>query len=67
MNNNTNNNNNPYGHLLDKYLDGAHLEWRERQKREKEAKTRYGNLLDKAKPDHSTLELRNCNLLNATI
>lgn len=50
-------NNNPYGHLLDKYLDSKHVDWRTREQREKEAKEKYGNLLDKAKPDYSTLEL----------
>lgn len=44
-------NNNPYGHLLDKYLDSSHVDWRTREQREKEAKERYGGLLDKAKPD----------------
>lgn len=57
MNNNTNKNSDSYGNLLDKYLEPTHLEWSERQKREKEAKTRYNNLLDKAKPDYSMLEL----------
>lgn len=50
-------NNNPYGHLLDKYLDSNHVDWKTREQREKEAKERYGGLLDKAKPDYSTLEL----------
>ena len=57
MNNNANNNNNPYGHFLDKYLEPTHLEWKERQKREGEAKTRYGDLLDKVKPGISTFDL----------
>lgn len=60
---NTNNNNtneatkNPYGHLLDKYLDSNHVDWQTKQQREEEAKNRYGHLLDYAKPDNSTLEL----------
>ena len=34
---NNNKNNNPYGHLLDKYLDGAHFDYRtEEQKKEEE-------------------------------
>lgn len=50
---NNNKNNNPYGHLLDKYLDNVHLDYRtEKQKKEKE-RARYGNLLDNAKPDNS--------------
>lgn len=48
---------NPYGHLLDKYLDSNHVDWETRQQREKEAKRRYGHLLNYAKPDNSTLEL----------
>lgn len=57
MMNANNTNKNPYGHLLDKYLDEAHLDWQTKQQREKEAKEKYGNLLDYAKPDNSTLEL----------
>lgn len=57
MNNDTNTANNKYGHLLDKYLEPELLDWKIKQQREKEAKERYGNLLDKAKPDTSTLEL----------
>ena len=52
MNNNTNNNNNPYGHLLDKYLDGAHFDYRTDKQKEEEAKAKYGHLLDYAKPDY---------------
>ena len=48
---------NPYGHLLDKYLDSNHVDWETRQQREEEAKRRYGHLIDYAKPDNSTLEL----------
>lgn len=54
--NKKNNNNNPYGHLLDKYLDSNHVDWRTREQREKEAKEKYGNLLDKAKPDMKIYE-----------
>ena len=53
MNNKTNN---PYGHLLDKYLDPEHLNWEIKQKRKEEAKGRYGHLLNYAKPDTSILE-----------
>ena len=53
MNNNTNNNNNPYGHLLDKYLDGTHFDYRTDRQKEEEAKAKYGHLLDYAKPDDS--------------
>ena len=53
MNNNTNNNNNPYGHLLDKYLDGTHFDYRTDKQKEEEAKAKYGHLLDYAKPDDS--------------
>ena len=52
-----NTNNNPYGHLLDKYLDAEHLAWETKKQREKEAENKYGHLLDYAKPDNSTLEL----------
>ena len=48
---------NPYGHLLDKYLDSNHVDWKTRQEREEEAKRRYGHLIGFAKPDNSTLEL----------
>ena len=48
---------NPYGHLLDKYLDSNHVDWETRQGREEEAKRRYGHLIGFAKPDNSTLEL----------
>lgn len=57
MNNNRNTNNNPYGHLLDKYLEPERLDRETKRQREEEAQRRYGNLLDKAKPDYSTLEL----------
>ncbi len=53
MNNNTNKNSNPYGHLLDKYLDGTHFDYRTDKQKEEEAKERYGHLLDYAKPDNS--------------
>ncbi len=53
---NKNTANNKYGHLLDKYLEPGHLDWEAKQQREKEAKERYGKLLDKAKPDYSALE-----------
>ena len=51
-----NTNNNPYGHLLDKYLDAEHLAWETKKQREKEAENKYGHLLDYAKPDNSVLE-----------
>ena len=59
MNTNSTNkeNENPYGHLLDKYLDSNHVDWETRQEREEEAKRRYGHLIGFAKPDNSTLEL----------
>ena len=59
MNTNSTNkeNENPYGHLLDKYLDSNHVDWETRQDREEEAKRRYGHLIGFAKPDNSTLEL----------
>lgn len=46
-------NNNPYGHLLDRYLDSIRVDWVNREEREKEAKEKYGNLLEYAKPDLS--------------
>lgn len=60
MNNNTNNNKNPYGHLLDKYLDGTHFDYRTEKQKEEEARAKYGHLLDYAKPDNSALD----NMLN---
>lgn len=57
MMNTNKNNNNPYGHLLDKYMDSDHVDYETKQKREEESKNRYGHLLDYAKPDYSTLEL----------
>lgn len=48
--------NNPYGHLLDKYLDSNHVDYQTRQQRKREAENRYGHLLDYAKPDNSVLE-----------
>ena len=59
MNTNSTNkeNENLYGHLLDKYLDSNHVDWETRQEREEEAKRRYGHLIGFAKPDNSTLEL----------
>lgn len=45
--------NNRYGHLLDKYVDKDSMELEIRMRREEEAKTKYGNLLDNAKPDYT--------------
>ena len=56
MTNQNNTNNNPYGHLLDKYLDSDHVDFETKQQRKEEAKNRYGHLLDYAKPDYSALE-----------
>lgn len=53
----TTNNNNKYGHLLDKYMDDNSVDYKTKQEREEETKNKYGNLLDNAKPDYSTLEL----------
>ena len=53
----TNQNNNPYGHLLGKYMDSDHVHYNTRYQREEESKNKYGHLLDYAKPDYSTLEL----------
>lgn len=51
------NNNNKYGHLLDKYMDSNHVNYEIKQQREGENENKYGHLLDYAKPDYSTLEL----------
>lgn len=56
MNNNTNKNSNPYGHLLYEYLDGTYLDYRTDEQRAEEAKERYGHLLDDVKPDNSALD-----------
>ena len=50
------NNTNKYGDLLDKYMDNAHGDYRTKQEREEEARGRYGNLLDHAKPDNKIYE-----------
>ena len=42
---------NKYGHLLDKYLDGSSIHFEEKMRREEEPKTKYGDLLKYAKPD----------------
>ena len=55
--NKNNTNNNPYRHLLDKYLDINFLDWETKQQRKEEAENKYGHLLDYAKPDNSVLEL----------
>ena len=55
--NKNNINNNPYRHLLDKYLDTNFLDWETKQQRKEEAENKYGHLLDYAKPDNSVLEL----------
>ena len=55
--NKNNINNNPYRHLLDKYLDINFLDWETKQQRKEEAENKYGHLLDYAKPDNSVLEL----------
>ena len=38
---------NKYGHLLDKYLDNPHVDFKTEQERKIEAKKRYGDILDK--------------------
>ena len=53
---NNNKNNNPYGHLLDKYLDGAHFDYRTEEQKKEEERARYGNLLDNTKTDNSIWE-----------
>lgn len=56
MTSQNNTNNNHYGHLLDKYLDAEHLDWKTKQQRAEEAEKKYGHLLDYAKPNTSILE-----------
>ena len=51
------NNNNKYGHLLDKYMDSNYVNYEIKQRHEGESEDKYGHLLDYAKPDYSTLEL----------
>lgn len=50
------NNNNKYGHLLNKYMDDNNVDYRTKQERETEAKDKYGGLLDKAKPNNKILD-----------
>jgi len=47
---------NKYEHLLDKYVDDAHADYRTKQEREEEARSRYGHLLDYAKPNNKIYE-----------
>ena len=47
---------NKYEHLLDKYVDDAHADYRTKQEREEEARSKYGHLLDYAKPNHKIYE-----------
>lgn len=47
---------NKYEHLLDNYVDGAHADYHTRQEREEEARSRYGHLLDYAKPNNKIYE-----------
>ena len=47
---------NKYGHLLDKYVDGAHADYQTKQEREEEARSIYGHLLDYAKPNNKIYE-----------
>ena len=47
---------NKYEHLLDKYVDDAHADYHTRQEREEEARSRYGHLLDYAKPNNKIYE-----------
>ena len=42
---------NKYRHLLDKYVDSTHADYHTRQEREEEPRSRYGHLLDYAKPN----------------
>lgn len=53
--NKSNGTQNKYGHLLDKYMDDAHVNFSIKQGREKESKDKYGGLLDKAKLDDTIL------------
>lgn len=47
---------NKYRHLLDKYVDSTHADYHTRQEREEEARSRYGHLLDYAKPNNKIYE-----------
>lgn len=49
------NSNDKYGGLLNKYMDDRHVDYRTKAEREKESKYKYGDLLDKAKPDDTIL------------
>lgn len=50
-------NNNKYGHLLDKYMHDTHVDYKTKQEREEETRSKYGNLLENVKLDYSALEL----------
>mgnify|MGYP002510676700 CR=1 FL=1 len=52
----TTNNDNRYGHLLDRYMNDTHVDYKTKQERKEESRSRYGHLLDYAKPDYSILE-----------
>lgn len=45
-----------YGNLLDRFLDKESIDIEERMRREEEAKTRYGTLLEYAKPKYTHFE-----------
>lgn len=51
----TKTNKDKYGGLLDKYMDDKHVDYRIKMEREKEAKNKYGSLLEKAQPNDTIL------------
>ena len=51
----TKTNKDKYGGLLDKYMDDKHVDYRIKMECEKEAKNKYGSLLEKAKPNDTIL------------
>ena len=53
---------NRYGHLLDKYLDSAHVDFKTEQERKEEAKRRYGDILDKAESPLSRIYKNVCSV-----
>lgn len=53
---------NRYGHLLDKYLDTAHVDFKTEQERKDEARRRYGDILDKTESPLNRIYKNVCNV-----
>ena len=56
---------NRYGHLLDKYLDSAHVDFKTEQERKEEARRRYGDILDKTEDPLKKTYRKVCNVYDS--